>query len=103
MIFQAVKRKLLCRSLPRLYHGVAGLAVQTEWLIMPIPLFYLHGFPLLLPQTAKSPAILQSKGRYILNALLAPLKKGSDNQSLRTLGALGTQFSALHTREYNSE
>lgn len=103
MIFQAVKRKLLCRSLSRLFHGVAGLAVQAEWLIMPIPLFCFHSFTLLLPQTAKSPAILQPKGRYIPNALLATLKKGLDNQSLRTLGSLGTQFSALYTREYNSE
>ena len=103
MIFQSVKRKLLCRSLSRLCYGVAGLAVQAEWLIMPIPLFCFHRFTLLLPQTAKSPAILQSKGRYIPNALLAPLKKGLDNQSLRTLGSLGTQFSALYTREYNSE
>ena len=79
------------------------MVAHAEWLIMPIPLFYLHGFTLLLPQTAKSPAILQSKGRYALNALLAPLKKGLDNQSLRTLGSLGTQFPALYTREYNSE
>lgn len=79
------------------------MVAQAQWPIMPIPLFYLHGFTLLSPQTAKSPAILLSKGRYIPNALLAPLKKGLDNQLLRTLGALGTQFSALYTREYNSE
>lgn len=103
MIYQAVKRKLLSRSLPRFCQSVAGMVAQAEWLIMPFPLFCFHRFTLLLPQTAKSPAILLSKGRYIPNALLAPLKKGLDNQSLRTLGALGTQFSALYTREYNSE
>ena len=103
MIFQSVKRKRLCGALPRLCHGVAGMVAHAEWLIMPIPLFCFKRFTLLLPQTAKSPAILQSKGRYIPNALLAPLKKGLDNQSLRTLGSLGTQFPALYTREYNSE
>ena len=103
MICQTVKRKLLCGALPRFYRIEAGMVAQAEWLIMPIPLFCFHRFTLLLPQTAKSPAILQSKGRYIPNALLAPLKKGLDNQLLRTLGSLGTQFSALYTREYNSE
>ena len=79
------------------------MVAQAEWFVMPIPLFCFHRFTLLLPQTAKSLAILQPKGRYIPNALLATLKKGLDNQSLRTLGALGSQFSALYTREYNSE
>ncbi len=102
MIFQSVKRIRLCGVLPRLCRGVAGLVAYAEWLIMPIPLFCFKRFTLLLPQTAKSPATLLSKGRYIPNALLAPLKKGLDNQLLRTLGALGTQFSALYTREYNS-
>lgn len=103
MNFQAVKRKFLSRSLPRFCQSVVDMVAQAQWPIMPIPLFYLNGFTLLSPQTAKSPAILLSKGRYIPNALLAPLKKGSDNQSFRTLGSLGTQFSALYTREYNFE
>lgn len=103
MICQSVKRKRLCGALPRFCRGVAGMVAQAKWSIMPIPLFCFHRFTLLLPQTAKSPAILQSKGRYIPNALLATLKKGLDNQSLRTLGSLGTQFPALYTREYNSE
>lgn len=103
MICQTVKRNLLCRPLRRFCRGVAGMVAQAEWLIMPIPLFCFYRFTLLLPQTAKSPAILQSKGRYIPNALLAPLKKGLDNQLLRTLGSLGSQFSTLYTREYNSE
>ena len=103
MIYQSVKRKRLCRALPRFYRGVAGIVAHAEWLIMPIPLFCFKRFTLLLPQTAKSPAILLSKGRYALNALLATLKKGLDNQLLRTLGSLGSQFSALYTRKYNSE
>lgn len=103
MIFQAVKRKLLWGALPRFYRIEAGIAAQAKWSIMPFPLFCFHRFTLLLPQIAKSPAILLSKGRYIPNALLATLKKGLDNQLLRTLGALGTQFSTLYTREYNSE
>lgn len=103
MICQTVKRIRLCRALPRFYRIEAGMVAQAEWPIMPIPLFCFHRFTLLLPQTAKSPAILQPKGRYALNALLATLKKGLDNQLLRTLGSLGTQFSALYTREYNSE
>jgi len=103
MICQTVKRKLLCGALPRFYRIEAGMVAQAKWSIMPFPLFCFHRFTLLLPQIAKSLAILQPKGRYIPNALLAPLKKGLDNQSLRTLGALGTQFSALYTREYNSE
>lgn len=75
MIFQSVKRKRSCGALPRFCRGVAGMVAHAEWLIMPIPLFCFKRFTLLLPQTAKSLAILQSKGRYIPNAQLAPLKK----------------------------